>query len=65
MVGAFQAAGAVIAAIALVTGIAIGTAYTRLLGGLTGDVYGAVIELSEAAAWVAAPLVAQWALFVR
>ncbi len=65
VVGAFQAAGAVIAAIALVTVVGIGAAYTRLLGGLTGDVYGAIIELSEAAAWVAAPLVVQWALFVR
>ncbi len=59
----FQAAGAVMLALAAMVALALGLLYTRLLGGLTGDVYGAIVETGEAAVWVAAPTLAGWILF--
>jgi cobalamin 5'-phosphate synthase/cobalamin synthase len=58
----FQAAGAVMLALTAMVALALGLFYTRLLGGLTGDVYGAIVETGEAAVWVAAPTLAGWIL---
>jgi adenosylcobinamide-GDP ribazoletransferase len=45
----FWPAGVALIASALVAALAIGVYATRRLGGLTGDVFGAMIEVNEAA----------------
>jgi adenosylcobinamide-GDP ribazoletransferase len=48
-VALFGAGGVAVVAFALVAGLAVGWYATRLLGGVTGDVYGATVEVTEAA----------------
>ncbi|MEX2247664.1 MAG: adenosylcobinamide-GDP ribazoletransferase [Dehalococcoidia bacterium] len=48
-VGMLGAGGALAFAFAIAAGLAAGAFATRLAGGMTGDVYGATVEVSEAA----------------
>ena len=52
--------GLALAALAAIVGWSVGRWATTLLGGLTGDVYGAVNELVEATALLFAALVTAW-----
>ncbi len=52
----FAPASLLPAAAALAAAAAVALSVNRRLGGLTGDVYGAAIELAEAAALAAATL---------
>ncbi len=45
----FGAAGLLVAASGAATALAVGAYATRLIGGVTGDVYGAAVEVTEAA----------------
>lgn len=47
---AFGIAGVAVVAVAIVIALAVGAYARRLLGGVTGDVYGAAIEIAEASA---------------
>jgi adenosylcobinamide-GDP ribazoletransferase len=57
------AAGLYITTIAAVVALAVGAVSARLVGGTTGDVYGATAELCEAALWlvIAACAIRGWA----
>lgn len=45
----FGAAGVIVAAGGVAVALAVGAYATRLIGGVTGDVYGATVEVTEAA----------------
>ncbi|MCY4639985.1 MAG: adenosylcobinamide-GDP ribazoletransferase [Chloroflexi bacterium] len=49
----FGAQGLVLLALAAVTALATAGAATRTLGGITGDTHGAVVEVTQAAVWLA------------
>lgn len=51
---AAEGAGVMICSVSLVSALALGAYAARKIGGLTGDVYGAVCEIAEAAALLAA-----------
>ena len=51
--GMFGAGGGAIVALAAGCSLAVGAYASRLIGGLTGDVYGAIVEITEAALFLA------------